>query len=43
MSLLLEIISEIARLQMTLLEGDGENFTAQLSAINSSLSLGFLF
>ena len=39
MSLLNEIISEIAGLQMTLQEGDGENFTAQQSAIISSLSL----
>ena len=39
MSLVNEIISEIAILQMQLQEGDGENFTAQQSAIISSLSL----
>ena len=37
MSLVNEIISEIAILQMQLQEGDGENFTAQQSAIISSL------
>ena len=39
MSLVNEIISEIAILQMQLQDGDGENFTAQQAAIISSLSL----
>ena len=39
MNLVNEIVSEIPILQMQLAEGDGENFTAQQSAIISSLSI----